>query len=83
VSTDEEIREVYESDIERQTNQVFLKRGIIPFLEGQRGMSIEYGIDEGIQAELQRIAEADKQKRIEEKQIAFLQEIGWLDKEDK
>ena len=82
MSTDEEIREVYESDIERQTNQVFSRQGIVPFLEGQWGLSIEYGLDEGTQVELQKIADADRQKRIEEKQIAFLQEIGWLDKED-
>ena len=90
MSTDEEIREVYESDIENKTKRVLLKRGILPFLNGRHDMSIETILPQEIMDELHNIALADerafgsnRERRIREKQIAFLQEIGRLDKEDK
>lgn len=41
ISTDEEIREVFESDIAEKTRIVQSKCGILPFLEGMDSIQIE------------------------------------------
>jgi len=98
VSTDEEIAEVYLTDIADKTNQVRNRRGILPFLVGDGtksdnieksnvGLTVFSLLDPEITEELRAIWENDKEwqkeSRIDEKRLAFLQKIGWFDKEDK
>lgn len=66
MSTDEEIREVYEQDIKEKERIVLNKRGIMAFLENE-GMQVENlldGIvDEDDREMLQRILDADEEIR--------------------
>lgn len=61
ISTDEEIREVFESDIADKTRIVKSKHGVLPFLDGLESMQIEellFGlVDEDDLALLARILE--------------------------
>lgn len=63
MSTEEEIRAVFEQDIAEKSKQVINRQSILPFLDGMEGMSIQelyWGlIDEEDIALLQRIAEIE------------------------
>lgn len=63
MSTDEEIAEVFNDDINRKSQQVFNKHGIMPFLEGMDSCQIKelYRglLDEDDHALLQKILDAD------------------------
>ena len=100
MSTDEEIFEVYLTDIAQKNQNLRNRRGIMPFLDVNgsepdsirrvnHGLSVGSIFPKEITDELHKIALADerafgsnRERRIREKQIAFLQEIGRLDKED-
>ena len=41
MSTEEQIREVFEQDIAEKSKQVINKQSILPFLDGLEGMSIQ------------------------------------------
>ena len=66
MSTDEEIREVFEQEIEEKSKTVLNKRGILPFLDGMGvdNLSIQelyWGIiDDDDQELFQRILDGDE-----------------------
>ena len=63
MSTDEEIAEVFNDDINRKSQQIFNRQGIMPFLDGMDSCQIKelYRglLDEDDHALLQRILDND------------------------
>ena len=63
MSTDEEIREVFEQDIAEKDKIVRGKHGMLPYLDGMEGLSVQdilWGIvDEEDRELLQRILDAE------------------------
>jgi len=57
VSTDEEIREVYESDISKKSNLVFKRQGILPFIRDGKNLSIESVLGKEMTEDLAWLAE--------------------------
>ena len=63
MSSDEEIREVFEQDIAEKSKQVINNQSILPFLDGMDGMSIKelyWGVfDEDDRELLQKILDGE------------------------